>query len=147
MAKRSDLALGRIILERFTALGLDPTWFNVRSPLTYELLELIGEEDLVHVQPLVEAAEEDLSVVEFISGERRNYPVLYRFEPHARRVARGNASLEDGAFALLYVATFRRAHARDPVIGSRSPESEALTERAAEARDRADRARGLKVGF
>jgi hypothetical protein len=148
MTTRSNLALGRLVLGRFAALGLDPRWFNQRTPLTYELLELVGEDSLVYVEALLEAAEDNLSVAEFLApGPRKLLPVLYRFEPAARRVARGGASLEDRAFALLYVATYRRVNGRNPVIGERSAERDALTERAAEARDRATVASGGKVGF
>ena len=74
MALTSDLALGVFIEGAFGEAGLNPAEFNYRTPLSFDLLLLLGE-DLIEVEQLFDAAEQRLSVRELLTGEREHHAV------------------------------------------------------------------------
>lgn len=73
MTDRDTLALAVFITGAFKSEGLDPELFNHRTPLSIDLLLLVGE-DLLDYEDLIQAAEHNLSVYEVLTGERTQPP-------------------------------------------------------------------------
>ena len=112
MAKRDDLAAAVFITGAFEAAGLDPAEFNHTTPLSLELLDLIGE-DLLEVEVLEQAALEGLSVREVLRGQAEiiNTQVYHRISWGAMQ--RGSSDIKHLARAAVY-ATLCNRLGREP---------------------------------
>ena len=104
----STLALARFVEGAFTHAGLSPELFNADTPLSIELLSLVGE-DLLYHEILVDAAEEGLSIREMLRGEKESYTYS---NPTAQlrwtRAQRGSTDLEDLCGSEVYKTLCRR---------------------------------------
>lgn len=127
---RDTLALAVFIGGAFKHAGLDEQLFNHRTPLSVDLLLLVGE-DLLDYADLLEAATKNLSVLEVLRGERvptpRPAPTL---QASWTRVQAGRGSRLDTIQAELYLVICGRLNLKPERLVTRAEQLEQLKCRA-----------------
>ena len=127
---RDTLALAVFIGGAFKHAGLDEGLFNHRTPLSVDLLIMVGE-DLLDYADLLEAATKNLSVLEVLRGERVPTPrPTVALQASWTRVQAGKGSRKDMIQAELYMVICSRLGTKPERFVTRSERLAQLERRA-----------------